>query len=176
MNVLDAINWITDAWKSVSVQTIVNCFRKVGFGERPFEPNEEEDSDDLPEILRKATAVGICEAGAFEASMDIEEDLSVHEGASESWEADLTLPQMEDGEDVGNQEQDEASIYDQPPTTRKELNEAMQTMKKFFVENSMLDCLDKFSSFQYQVTRELLFRAPSTRQSTLDSWCVATRD
>ena len=103
--------------KTLFVQTIVNCFRKIGSANGICETIEEEESDDLPEILRKATAVGMCAEGAFEDSMKIEEHLSVHEGASESPEADLTFNQLEDGGDVENQEQNEASINEQPPRT-----------------------------------------------------------
>ena len=172
VNVLDAINWISEAWKKVSTQTIMNCFRKAGLGESS-ETIEEEECDGLTETLQKAAAVQICEEGAFEASIEIEEGLSIHEGAGESWENDLTRPptanQPEEEIEMDDQEED------QQPTTRKELNEAIETVKRFCAENAMLECLGKISSLQYEITRELLFKANPTRQSTLDSWCVMNR-
>lgn len=94
VNILDAINWISESKKAISALTIVNCVQKGGLGERSCKAID--ILDDLPEILRKVTTVEVREEESFEAR-EIESDLSVHEGVSESREADLTYNQLEDG-------------------------------------------------------------------------------
>lgn len=82
VNVLDAVNWIDNAWADVKAETIQNCFRKAGFVTRIMEDVNNTEHIEEPEIIQFQDydmdnfvscdeAVATCEATDYEAVFDV---------------------------------------------------------------------------------------------------------
>lgn len=172
INVLHAVTWTKESWKEVTTSTIVNCFRKAGFStERNVTDTltidddwEPEDNLTLRELMKRAQDARIVDA-SVEDSVFVEDSMDIHEGSSETWEQDILHAETETTE--SELEPEPESVL---PTTTKEAFLAVETLKKFCAENDMMDSLSMLVSFEFKTQRELLFKMPKSRQTTIDTW------
>ena len=98
--------------------------------------------------------------------------MDIHEGLSDSWEHDI----LEGTEETTKEDPDSEPMDDggstvdvAPAPTKKDAFEAIETLKRFCLENELMDLLSLLSSFEFKTQRELMFKMPSTRQTTIDS-------
>ncbi len=85
MNVLDAIQWLTQAWDAVKPSTIVKCVAKCGIGldNVPAECDDDEDwdDDDLLPILQAGSTM--------REFVEMDSDLSTSNTVGSDWEAEI---------------------------------------------------------------------------------------
>ena len=55
MDILQAIQWVADSWKEVSVDTIRNCFGKCGITEKTVESETEEIDEEFTTLFNELT-------------------------------------------------------------------------------------------------------------------------
>lgn len=55
VDILQAIQWVADSWKEVTVETIQNCFGKCGISEKTIESEEEEIDEEFTALFGELT-------------------------------------------------------------------------------------------------------------------------
>jgi hypothetical protein len=153
------------SWNDVTKTTIENCFRQAGFlfdGVHGHIVEDEEDMISLRELMERARRCNFCDVDAIERSIAIEDTMVIHEDVLGAPTAVATEVDVDD-------EQDNQTTT--KPVTKAEATQAMETLRRFCLQNNMIDHFSRISSFQLSLNRVLLFTYPLNRQSTLEnSW------
>ena len=141
INVLDAMQMATDAWKKVTDETIVNCFRKSGISEGSQEAAVSDADDPFNELN---SLVGqLCQLSpesvgdvAGQEFLDFDQDAS---GRDDEVLSDGEILEMVRGiEDVTAEEEDEiidlASDFEPPePPSLRMVRDVVATMESFYL-------------------------------------------
>ena len=61
IDVPQAITWVTDAWKEVTVETIKNCFAKCGITEKTAESEDDAVDEEFSALFNELTTGSECE-------------------------------------------------------------------------------------------------------------------
>ena len=168
VNVLDAVNWITEAWSSITTKTIGNCFREAGFSSDEVYDGNEEDNDEnripLRQLMERAERANVCEVDDIEKTIALEETMQIHEGSGESWQETIM------DTDANDEDQDADVEQPKPTPTRGEAAAAFEIIKRFCVDTGMTDSYNRIAACQSAHNRDLLFTMPAARQTPLDAW------
>jgi len=143
INVAHAVNWIKNAWNSVTSETILNCFRHCGIA--PINDDDiadQNDEIDLEEHLSEMlSALGIQDGVFLE---DLETFDLVDCSTDVDWENNILLVNAD--ELNVNHEDDDIESAEQILTTWNEAKSAVNALSNYCTRDS--DLLDAFGLFK----------------------------
>jgi hypothetical protein len=169
VTVLHAANWIAQAWKEVTPQTIMNCFGKGGF---TTSSNEEDDSmsplEDMQHLLQSSD---LCSA---EDLLTFDDDLETSETLDDEWEQELLDRTMgigctEPDENDTEETEEELSIHHSSIFSHKEAIECIDCLQDYAIHNNSMQLTELLMQVQTIVHRQLSDSKKGAKQTTLDS-------
>jgi hypothetical protein len=134
IDILQAMHFTVAAWRQVTQSTIVNCFRKYGYGLRQTESNlnaslKEEEDAFLDDWIR----LGAGEDVDFIAYASVDNELATCDFSSTD---ELFVDRKEDG-DEEEEEEDEDERESEAVPSFAEAHAAFQTVKSFFYAHNI---------------------------------------
>ena len=134
VNVLQAIQFISDSWRSVTSRTIQNCFRHCGFvkgGDSQRLSTLEQDDEDDGLVTTLARAQNISEFVDIEGPCMADETLS----------GDYIVAEMIDERDggTGDDDDDEEEQCQPEPVTLKTAIECLEKLRHFSIQEGNED-------------------------------------
>ena len=173
IDIKTAIEYLVEAWREVTPQTIRNCWRKADFVE-PTSPSTSEivelDSDSALEKYNES-----CRKLKEKENFDQEEFLNIDNNliCVETFQTDeeiiatLTQSEGEKGEEDG--EEEEVGIPTPAPKiiTKREARDLIEQLQQFFYSNPN-DCCSEISKLQQ--IKESLKNYLTAKQATIESF------
>ena len=145
INVAHAVNWIKNAWNSVTSETIVNCFRHCGIvpiiDDNIVNQNDENDLEE--HLIEMLSALGIQDGVVLE---DLETFDLADRSTDVDWENNILFQEVNADELNVNHEDDDIESAEQILTTWSEAKSAMNTLSNYCTRDS--DLLDAFGLFK----------------------------
>ena len=146
VDILKAIMWTADAWKSVLPSTITKCFKKAGFEFLQAEENQsrEREAEEEETPLRQFNNLAQEMTGVdFNNLPSIEENVLTEEQNQYDWSqpAQAILEQMkndDEDEDEEDETEDPEKTNEEKEPTVAEALAAQSILKQFFTSKGML--------------------------------------
>ena len=176
VNVLHALNWIVQSWRSISPEKVKKCFTRCGFKWAEVEQGDslfqELAKEELQSMMDTAATLGMETGVTSDDYVNFEDGIQTE--SLEGWEEDLleefraanNLPGSTADEEV---DEEEVPIQEATPTTREVLDYLGKVSTYLSCHNP--DLLETCCTLVQEVERKLIKERESTSvQSTLDNY------
>ena len=176
VNVLQAISWITQAWRSVEEKTISACFAKSGF----IHCHQFDDVElQLPDVAEELEEVCPEDPEEF---VTMDDNLATFESTDDSWEQKLLEKarksldkdafvdsDCESDEDEVEDEVEESqrSLSSFHVTSYRQASESLREIQEFCLRQNDGELYSHFISAQTVIDHRRFHAAQSARQSTI---------
>ena len=132
LNVLQAIEMLSAAWKMVKPETIVNCWRKGGFGNAGEEIDEATIAIPVPDEVPESDAEDFIAWVAVDDDVEVTEEMTPDEMTRELVEAVVAAKTA--GHDPEEEDDDEEP---EPVVSSKEMKAALEVLERGHRQNDL---------------------------------------
>ncbi|XP_062599444.1 tigger transposable element-derived protein 6-like [Saccostrea cucullata] len=168
ISILDAIYWISRAWKDTKDSTIQKCFKLAGFPSPDQKDQEdpsisEDEDDDIPliQLARQLRELPSDFDSNFDGSVPTEDD-------SDDWEKDLLGPYQR--QETLESDDEEESVNETSSEPTMSLEETLQQLRKIHNQTTEESIKPMTGEIILQLEDLVVMKRSKTAQTTLDKF------
>ncbi|XP_053545444.1 tigger transposable element-derived protein 4-like [Bombina bombina] len=174
ITVLDAVNWISMAWKSISADTICKCFVKAGFSNSNRNDNEElpeiiqvtvEENNDIRSLFQQGGLVD----SEIDRYIDIDKELATESTFTNAVE--LIDQQQDSDENMDDDQSAETTEIPSEPAIKsyQDALEIVHQLQEFALFNNCPELLEPITSTRHLIEKRIT-NAPRKQATLLALW------